>query len=299
MRLAEARPIRWLTRFADRMTHHQVGEQAAVIAFAAIYAMFPLLLSLTAIGGAILHEATVRAALIREVRAAFPEQIAKELADVINAAGTYSGLIGLVGFVSLFWAGSNLFAAIEVSFSRIFGVPPRGIVHQRAVAFLIILVFSALLVLSVAASNVILLPGGGHEGPFLPPRPGWERGPYLGVLGGWVFAMLMHLVIYAVVPNVRLPFRALWPGAVLAGTFLEIATLAFPLYLRHFAGFNRFGDAFGLIFLVMTWFYFLAYILLAGAEVIALRSASSTGRGRPGDVPARLATPEAPLRPGD
>ncbi|HEX4834996.1 MAG TPA: YihY/virulence factor BrkB family protein [bacterium] len=290
MRLTQARPIKWLTRFADRMTQHQVGEQAAVIAFAAIYAMFPLVLTLTAIGGAILHEATVRAALIREVGAAFPEQIAKELADVITTAGTYSGLIGLVGFLSLFWAGSNLFAAIEVSFSRIFGVAPRGIVQQRAVAFLIILVFSALLVLSVAASNAVLL---------RPSRPGWERGPYLGVLGGWVFAMLMHLVIYAVVPNVRLPFRALWPGAVLAGTFLEIATLVFPLYIRHLAGFNRFGDAFGLIFLLMTWFYFLAYILLAGAEVIALRSASSTGRERPGAVPARLATPEAPLRPGD
>ena len=267
-----------------------MGEQAAVIAYAAIYAMFPLVLSLTAIGGFIFHEAAARAQLIREVRSAFPEQIAKELADVINTASTYSGLLGLLGFLSLFWAGSNLFAAIEVSFSRIFGVPARGIVHQRAVAFLIILVSCGLLVLSVAASHAILLPRGWL---------GWDRGPYFGVLGGWGFAMLMHMVVYAVIPNVRLPFRALWPGAVLAGTALEITTLVFPLYIRYLAGFNRFGGAFGLVFLVMTWFYFLAYILLAGAEVIALRAPAPPIRSGGGGVPGLLSRLEVPLRSGD
>ena len=44
------------------------------------------------------------------------------------------------------------FAAIEVSFARIFGVPPRGIAHQCAVAVLMILAFCALLIVSVAAS---------------------------------------------------------------------------------------------------------------------------------------------------
>jgi uncharacterized BrkB/YihY/UPF0761 family membrane protein len=49
-----------------------------------------------------------------------------------------------------------------------------------------------------------------------------------------------------------------------------ILTLVFPFYVRFFAGFNRFGDAFSLTFLAMTWFYVVAFTLLAGAEINAL-----------------------------
>ncbi len=262
MKVAQTRAVRWAARLIERMTAHQIGEQATVIAFNIVYSLFPLALSLTAIGGFIVRGAAERAVLLEEIRAAFPEELAREMGDVINAAGSYSGLFGLVGFVTLLWAGSNLFAAIEVSFARIFGVPSRGIMHQRAMAVLMILAFSLLLVVSLTASDAAVFLAGG---------------PYLGLAGGWVFATLMQLVIYAVIPNVKIPFRALWPGAVVAGTALQVITLAFPLYLRYLGGFNRFGDAFSLVFLVMTWSYLLGFILLAGAEVIALRYADIGG----------------------
>ena len=270
MSFAEARPVRWAGPFLRRLVEHQVAEQATIIAFNIIYAMFPLTISLAAIGGYVYRGGAARAELLRTIHAAFPAEVAKEMADVVNTAGSHSGLLGLIGFLSLFWAGSNLFTTIETSFARIFGAPPRGIVHQRLVAFLMILVFSALLVLSVAASNAGVLMGR-HRGGAPAGAAVWTAGQVLGLLGGWAFAVLMPLVLYLVVPNVRLPFRALWPGAVLAGTALQLATLVFPLYIRYLAGVNRFGDAFGLTFLLMTWSYLVAFILLAGAEISALR----------------------------
>jgi membrane protein len=271
-RLAHVRPIKWIVRFVERLTEHQTGELATIIAFNIIYAMFPLALALTGLGGFIFHGEAARAQLLHEVRAAFPPQVAKEISDVINTAESRAGLIGAVGFASLLWAGSNLFTAIEVSFARIFGVRPRGIVHQRLVAFAMILTFFALLVLSVAASNIAVIVVPPHEPPPAP-LPEWGIQRVLGLFGGWVILVAMHLVIYLVIPNVRLPFRALWPGALLAGTSLQVITQAFPLYIRYLAGFNRFGDAFSLVFLVMTWSYLLAFILLVGAEINALRVA--------------------------
>jgi membrane protein len=269
MRVAVPRPVRWLIRFVERLTEHQAGDQATIIAFNIIYAMFPLALSLTSIGGFIVHQPAARSQLVNAVHAAFPEQLAQEMADVINTAGTYPGIIGAIGFVSLLWAGSNLFTAMEISFSRIFGVAPRGIVHQRLMSFLIILAFSVLLVLSVAAAHVAVLVRQ-TSGTALVQLGTWGGTRFVGLLGGWVFSMLGMWMIYLVVPNVRLPFRALWPGAVLAGTFLQITSLAFPLYIRYVAGVSRFGDAFSLVFLMMTWAYFLGFILLAGAELNAL-----------------------------
>jgi membrane protein len=268
-KLAGARPITGLTRFLGRLGEHQTGEQATIIAFNIIYAMFPLALSLTGLGGFLVHGDAARAQLLREVRAAFPAQVAREITDVINTARSHSGLLGIVGFLSLLWAGSNLFAAIEGSLSRIFGVRSRGIVRQRIVAFLMILAFGGLLVLSVAASNVAVLADLPRGTPPASP-PAWGTPVVLGLAGGWGVAVLMHLVVYAVIPNVRLPFRALWHGAVLAGTSLQVITLVFPLYIRYLAGVNRFGDAFSRVFLVMTWSYFLAFVLLVGAEINAL-----------------------------
>jgi membrane protein len=203
------------------------------------------------------------------VHAAFPAEVAREIADVITTDGRHSGLLGLIGFLSLFWTGSNLFATIETSFARIFDAPPRGIVHQRLVAFLMILAFSALLVLAVAASNLALLMGGDRGHALLGPGT-WTGGQILGLLGGWGFAVLTSLVLYLAVPNVRLPFRRLWPGAVVDGTALQLVTLVFPLYIRYLAGVNRFGDAFSLTFLLMTWSYLVAFVLLVGAEINAL-----------------------------
>ena len=263
MTLAERPPVRWAGRLLERLAQHQLAEQATIVAFNIIYAMFPLAISLAAIGGFVYRGEPARAGLLHTIYAVFPAEVAREMADVINAAGSHSGLLGAIGVLALFWAGSNLFTAIEASFARIFGVRPRGIVHQRLVAFLMILAFSATLVLAVAASNVALLAAGD-----LGRAP---LGTVLGLLGGWAFAVLMPLVLYLVVPNVRLPFRALWPGAVLAGTALQLVTLVFPLYIRYAAGLNRFGDAFSLTFLLMTWSYLVAFILLAGAEISALR----------------------------
>jgi membrane protein len=277
VKVVESRPVRWVIRFNARLSAHQVGEQATVIAFNIVYAMFPLVLFLTAIGGFLVQGPATRAHLVTAVRAAFPAQLAKEMTDVINTAGTYPGIIGLVGVAALLMAGSNLFAALEVAFCRIFGVPPRGIVHQRAVAMLMILVFAPLVVVPVAASNAAVFLRAGrtdHDGV----HAAWPGGQYLGLIGGWIVAVLMLMVIYRVIPNARVPFRAVWPGAVLAGTALQVTTFVFPLYFRYFAGSNRFGDAFSLVFLVMTWAYFLGVILLAGAEVNAMRYTEAGGR---------------------
>lgn len=253
---------------AGRLAAYQTTEQATVIAFNIIYAMFPLALFLAAIGGYVFRGAALRAQLFAQIAKAFPDQVAREIIGVVNATGQYSGLLGLAGLATLLLFGSNLFTAIEMSFARVFDVRPRGLVHQRAVALLMILIFCGLLLVSVAAAHVAVLFG----------RLPWTSGPdhlgrLLGLAGGWTASTLMHLIVYTVVPNVPLPFRAAWPGAVLAGTGLQLTTLAFPLFIRYAGGFNWFGNAFALTFLVMTWAYVLGFLLIAGAEVNALRYA--------------------------
>jgi len=62
--LAEARAVRWAGIFLRRLTEHRLTEQATIIAFNIIYSLFPLALSLAAIGGYVYRGGEARAGLL-------------------------------------------------------------------------------------------------------------------------------------------------------------------------------------------------------------------------------------------
>ena len=97
---------------------------------------------------------------------------------------------------------------------------------------------------------------------------------------GWLVslgsAFLMFLALYRVVPNVPLGLADVWRGAVVAGVLFLLLNQAFPLYFRILGGGYAAYKTLGLFLLLMTWFYFLAMILVIGAELNAFLS----GRAR-------------------
>ena len=49
-------------------------------------------------------------------------------------------------------------------------------------------------------------------------------------------------------------------------SFVAISQI-FPLYLRYFGRFDRYGAVFALTLLLLPWFYFLAHSILIGASI--------------------------------
>jgi uncharacterized BrkB/YihY/UPF0761 family membrane protein len=79
-------------------------------------------------------------------------------------------------------------------------------------------------------------------------------------------------VIYWAVPNQRMPWRGIWPGAALATIAIGIVDYAFPLYLTNVSTIGQqLGSTLVFIVIVLLWFYALAIILLGGGVVNALR----------------------------
>ena len=78
-------------------------------------------------------------------------------------------------------------------------------------------------------------------------------------------------LIYWTVPNDRMPWRAIWPGALAATVAIGIVDYAFPVYLGSISTIARFGTTFVFVLIVLLWFYALAMIVLAGAIINALR----------------------------
>jgi hypothetical protein len=119
----------------------------------------------------------------------------------------------------------------------------------------------------------------------------------VGGFGGFV----LYLAIYSVVPNRKLDWGSVWIGAALAGVLFEVLSLIFPLYLRLTGAGSGYGKTFGLLFLLMLYFYYIGVVTMVGVELNSLLNpvpveqpqgggSAEAGRARPtrGDVPPRL-----------
>jgi membrane protein len=83
-----------------------------------------------------------------------------------------------------------------------------------------------------------------------------------------VSVFITFMLLYKVLPNARLDWRDVVPGALLSTGLFFVILAVFPLYMRLFPP-NQAYALFG-VFLVFTfWLYLLGFVFALGAEMIA------------------------------
>ncbi len=154
--------------------------------------------------------------------------------------------------------------------NRIYGVPGCGYMCEKRRGFFVILAFAALFILALLASTVpTLFVGQDLNAYFRQFRlaAGWYQ--VLGYVVAVVSTGSLFLMLYRVVPNANQKIRDVWPGTLTAACLFVAMAQVFPIYLRLLGGVNRYGAVFGLISLLVAWFWVLAHLLLFGAYVNA------------------------------
>jgi membrane protein len=263
-RLMGSVPGRVIRKFLE----DQAPNWAALIAWNALFAMFPIVIfassllgfALRIFGGA--NDAVYKT--IFSVIPGDPKQQA-ELFNAVYGVKSQSGVLFIVGLVGLLWGGSALFGAIEQAFAVIYHTKPRDIIRQRLIAFGMVFLFTILVGIAVATSALL---------PALKHIPNIPEFLYSGVAAfilqvvvGITAGFLLFGSTYYVIPNRKQEFRKVIPGALVAGVLFELITLLFPLYISLNNGINQYGKTFGLFFLLMTFFFFLGLITMIGVEV--------------------------------
>lgn len=255
---------RVVTKFiADR-----ASNWATQIAWSALLSMFPIILIAVAALGAILSVAGLGGEQVRSsIASLFPDLAAQQ--QVQTALDTFkqqTGALAVVGFAGLFLSGSALFGTMDQAFAEVYGVRPRALLPQRLMSIGMILLFTVLIGLDVATGSV--LPAVKHLGDVLPSILTSAPVAFvLQLLVGLVAGFVLFAVVYFVVPNRRQRWNEVIPGAALAAVLLELVTLLFPLYLSLNHRLAAYGQTFGLLFVLMTFFFFLGLITMAGAEL--------------------------------
>ncbi|HEX5193612.1 MAG TPA: YihY/virulence factor BrkB family protein [Solirubrobacteraceae bacterium] len=262
------RPIRRFWRIA---WDANLTGMASMLAYNMLYGIIPIALLGLFVGGKVLASEAVQDSVVHDLQQLFPGATKTTLTSVLNEvrhATTGTGLLALAGSL---WLGSMFWGALDTAFSRIYGCPSRPWLKQKRFALGMVLVVLLFMIatVSVPTAQSILRNGEKHL-PFDLAHVAVVV--YAGSLAiGLSLLFLCLLLIYHRVPNFRVPWKAVWPGALGATVAIGVVDYGFPLYLQHFNTIAQFTTWVVTVVLVLIWFYVLAVIILSGAIVNALR----------------------------
>ncbi|MBA2581132.1 MAG: YihY/virulence factor BrkB family protein [Thermoleophilaceae bacterium] len=244
---------------------------SAMVAYNLLLSIFPLALLALFIAGRYLHSPELEQSVVEDLRSLFPSAAESTIVSALASIRSASTGLGLGALAASVWIGSSFWGALDTAFCQLYHVPCRSWVQQKRFALAMLVVVLVFFAATVAVPTIqSLLASGARDLPFgLSEVPGLL---YLVSLGfGLVLLFLILCVIYWSVPNRFVPWRAVWPGATGATLAIAVIDYAFPFYLSNVSTIAGFGSAFTFILIVLLWFYVLAFIILAGATVNAMR----------------------------
>ena len=262
-----------LKTFAQKFNNDWSMNLAGMLAYSLITTIFPILLAILTI--AFIVVGSLSPGTFNQVTHSISTALPSQVQSVINVSAPLknmvkvTGPLAIVSIVGLIWAGSNLFTNMENAFSIVFRTGNRGFIPQKIMAVGMVIMLAILLPVSVAASSFVTASSQQfHKA--LPPPLGLVLA-VVGPLTAVAILWLLFLAIYIVVPNIKVPFRDAWRGAVAAAVLFGVFDVLFPLYFKFFLNGNaKYGATALAVLVVIVWLWFFALITLLGAQVNAV-----------------------------
>jgi YihY family inner membrane protein len=186
--------------------------------------------------------------------------------------------VQIYSLIMLVISSTGVFLPLEVALNGVWGVKEnRSYVRNQIVAIGLALGVGVLAMGSVAistAQQTILSVLFFHHVDNVPYR--FFTGTMLGILGA-ILAILIFFLIYWVLPNRKIPARAVLPTAIVAGLLWQLAKALYVMVLPKLdfaAVYGPFYVSVGL----MIWAFVSGLLLLAGAHFSATRYALRVAR---------------------
>jgi membrane protein len=251
--------------FVKKVLDDQAPNLAALLAWGTLSAILPLLLGVLSLAGLVLRDQQTLDKVYSSVLSALPGDVAGPVTGVLDSVRQGSAApAGIVAIVLLLVNGSSFFSNMASVFDQAYHVNGRMFLLERLIGLGMLVVTTALLVVSTLAAGVAGLatniPGALPIGPVLAQVLSWSI--------QIVSVFILFLLIYRVLPNAKQTWRDVIPGTVVSTVLLLLISELFPLYVTLFPP-NHAYALFG-VFLVFTfWLYLVGIVFVLGAELNA------------------------------
>ena len=248
-----------------------ITGMASMIAYNMLLGIIPVALLGLFIAGQVLSSHAVSHSVLQDLQEVFPGTAEGTLDSLLNQVRSSTTSTGVLALVASLWLGASFWGALDTGFDKIYHGPSRGWLKQKRFALSMLFVVLLFMVATVAIPTVqSLLRAGANRLPFDLAHVAWVV--YAGSLAfSLVLLFICLVIIYSRVPHLKVPWRAVWPGALGATAAIAVVDYAFPAYLSNISTIAHFGTTIVFVVIMLGWFYVLALILLGGAVVNAMR----------------------------
>jgi membrane protein len=262
---------RGVRRFWRVAWESNITGLSSMIAYNMLLGIIPIALLGLFVAGRVLSSVDVQHSVLADLREVFPGSAEGTLDSLLDQIRTSTTSTGVLALIASLWLGSSFWGAMDTAFSRIYGGESRTWWRQKRFALSMVLVVLVFMVATVTVPTVqAILRAGVKALPFdLAHVAVFIYAGSLALSLGLLFGCLA--IIYSRVPHMRVPWRAVWPGALGATLAIGIIDYAFPVYLTNISTIARFQSTVVFILIMLGWFYVLALIMLSGAIVNSLR----------------------------
>ncbi|HUF48033.1 MAG TPA: YihY/virulence factor BrkB family protein [Vicinamibacterales bacterium] len=281
--VTESPPRGWVRTFAragGRWLERNAFVHAGSLAFYTLFSLAPVVIVAVAVAGILFGEQAARGEVVTQIEGFLGADAARAVEGaVVRSRIEVSGILPLVaGAAVLLFGATTVFAQMQISLNRIWGVAarPQGagwirLVQTRLLSLTVVLGIGFILLVSLVVS-VTLRAGVRYAAEWVPfpglVMTGVETAVSLLVI------TLLFAVIYKVLPDVVIAWSDVWAGAATAAVLFTIGRHLIAAYLAYSAPGSAYGAAGSLVLLLM-WVYYSSLILLFGAALAHARVVAS------------------------
>ena len=273
---------------SDGLTH------AASIAYYALLSLFPILLLAIFMLGDLTSDTADRDAVVRFVFRYFPGQFAF-ISGQLEAFQSTPVAFGFWGVVALVWGALGVFNAITSAVNHALVVERRrSFLKHRLIGFLMMVGAGLVLMLGLVIASLVRLAETRLSEAMV--RSPWVDS-FSGVFASYLATLLLIgcvALVFKYIPNTRVRFTDVWPGAILVGVLWRIALSLFSWYAADLATWNVVHGSIAAVVVFLLWIYVSAVILIYGVEMTASYARLQEAAARHPSLSKELQEPEEP-----
>lgn len=260
---------RFIETTQTRMIESEISNTSVVVAYYLLLSLFPLLI---AVGNILPYLRINPDEVLPYIAEAIPSSIYQDLEPAIKSLLTQrSGSLLSLSALAALWSASKSINALQIAMNKAFGVEKR----QNFIVMRIMSLVVLLLLLAALVGVVVIMGLGQTILHLLQPILNFSTN-YIDTfqtlkwpITALVLLLIMYL-LYRMIPNARLSFRSVFPGAVFATVGWMLLSQVFGLYLNYFSSKIAGYQIIGSFVVLMLWLNFAATIIILGAIINAV-----------------------------
>lgn len=267
---------------AKRYFAHDVARDSAALTYYLLFALFPILIFISALIGKLKLDIPAVTAWMAQVA---PEAVVSLVNSyLVYVTENHSQQLLWFSLIFSVWFPMRSTGCVLHSMRKAFGkAAPENILLDTVRNFL----YALVLILLIGASIAMTVVGRRaleFVARFFALRPEFiDAWSYLRFV--LVFVLLAFAIgaLYMMAQGSRRPLREVWPGVVTSLALWMVLSISFSYYVEHMGNYAVLYGSIAAVVVALLWLYMSAAVLILGAELTAVLQQRKARKAREGE----------------